>query len=231
MRRLVLWHEDKQHRLACEALTTTIVWANVEWIAAGGYSRTSFTELVDRWESPPPRSSKRHKPEFGRGLVRTVLHRLLIDCVEAGLSEEDVVVFAHDLDRRPEVGSDVAAVFDGRWPFGTIAMLPNPEIEAWQILLATIREERLVATTHRLGFSPIDEPTRLSSTTNEAGRDCKAVRDELGLEEWSAEDWSDVSLQRIESIAASRGVGLAEFVTAVKAELVERLTPKESPSR
>lgn len=231
MRRLVLSHEDKQHRLACEALTTTIVWAHVEWIASGGYSRAAFPDLVGRWEAPPPPSSKRQKPVFGKGLVRTVVHRLLVSCVEAGLGNSDVVVFAHDLDRKGQIREDVAAVFEGHWPFATIAMLPNPEVEAWQIVLASIPEERLRATTDRLGFSPVTDPTLLSSTSNAAGRDCKAVRDELGLEVWTDHEWSAVSAQQLESVSPSRGVGLAEFVTAVKAALVAQLLPPEPTSR
>ncbi|MBL8922174.1 MAG: hypothetical protein JNJ54_25215 [Myxococcaceae bacterium] len=200
----------------------------VEWLR--DHERTDFTTLVGNWEQLPRRaqlSGLRKKPDIGRGPFAAHFHNVLLQRVAEGFSTDDVVFFARDVEGNEANREDLERVLEIGWAFRLVAMLPDPEVEVWQIVLAELPEQVVAEVTARLGFSPVDEPLRLSATTNSAGRDCKVVRDLLGLPDWNDDDWSQVSAARLDSVAgrttAHSDVGLRGFLGDVKSQLIGQL--------
>ncbi|MBI5498003.1 MAG: hypothetical protein HY904_23570 [Deltaproteobacteria bacterium] len=140
------------------------------------------------------------------------------------------VIFCHDGDRaaREDGYRSARQGIPGKrgvraWSFRIVLMVPNPEVEAWFIVLAGAAgavpqawRDDMRAT---LGFDPCREPTRMTSTSGDRNRDVKVI--------WSALERSVPNAEQIALEAPWAAVdavpdecGLRAFIADVDGELV-----------
>jgi hypothetical protein len=118
----------------------------------------------------------------------------------------------------------VAAVKSGRWPFRVVLAFPHPEIEAWPIAVFEPRTKgehaRIRKQERQLGYSPVEEPERLTSTVSDGIADAKSVRDAIVADDGGG-DWLEIDLEVLRD--RGRTCGLTDFLREVEAVVVPLL--------
>ncbi len=129
-----------------------------------------------------------------------------------------------DTDHEPRKEGARQAVESGRWPFRVVLAFPHPEAEAWPIAVfepaAEDERARLAEQTRRLGYSPVEQPERLTSTVSGKVTDAKTVRAEL-IDASREHDWLEIDLD----VLRRRGetTGLTDFLAEVASVVVPLL--------
>jgi hypothetical protein len=219
--------EDADHHAAVTRLTARALGD----LSHGWRARTPFdaywkvtgAESAARTLGLPLRGHFGGKRELESAMFRAQL--LLWQHAHIHGQRIDVGFLARDTDHKPRKDGALLAKESGAWPFAVVLVLPHPEIEAWKIAVfePVTRQDkkRLKDLTRRLGFSPVAEPHRLTSTVHGAATDAKTVADELFEDGWKADEWLEVDLDALRALGKT--CGLADFLGDLDALAIELL--------
>lgn len=192
--------EDWGHYRAATRLADRVLAEKIEW-ARDLLEHPELRETLRRWglgpdERPWSRlkdawdeARARRLPCYGHfngepreADARMLRAQLLLFQAEAVRGEKiDAVLLVRDLDDDPARSDGVRQVLALAWPFPVIIATCAPEIEAWYVagfIPGTPGcRERLARERRLLGFSPPDEPHRLTSKRTPGAGDREKTRD------------------------------------------------------
>jgi hypothetical protein len=237
--------EDKEHHAAVTRLTDRVLEEAIDWF------QPDTRDALRRWREKDPLS-----PYWKVTSADTLARELglpvrgdftgKLEALEAGLYRSQLRVWQHahvhgqhihvgfiarDTDHEPRRDGAAEAVKSGRWSFHVVLAFPHPEIEVWAIAVfapATDDERaRLGEQEQRLGFSPVKEPERLTSTVSGGVKDAKTVRDAL-CPDGDAEDWLELQLDVLRD--RGRSCGLTDFLEEVERIVVPLVKEGALPS-
>lgn len=190
---LFLAGEDRQHRQVCGELADRVFRETIGWL--GDLNLDHVRRWQGRTAEEPYYPHKQAKEDAGKLGFRAhgfidgkpagpEAHWLRCILEVARAVSPHAVVIARDLDGKPERRESFETVvrcFPP--PFPVVYAGPAPEIEAWLIAgyepLDVSEQRQLDDIVRELGFSPIAEPERLTSTARGHAGDTKKVCERL----------------------------------------------------
>lgn len=226
--------EDTPQHAAVTRLTDRVLEEAIDWF------EPETRDTLRRWREKDPlspywkvTSAVKHARDLGlplrgrftgeRELEAVMYHAQLLLFQHAHVHGHriDVGFIARDTDRKARKDGAQQAVESGGWPFKVVLAFPHPEIEAWPIAVfrPTTRDEqaRVDDQTQKLGYSPVAEPERLTSTVSGGVADAKAVRAALVGDD-AEDDWLEISLDLLR--ARGESCGLTDFLHEVERVVV-----------
>jgi hypothetical protein len=229
--------EDADHHAAVTRLTDRLLGEAIEWF------QPETRDAIRRWRRRDPlspywkvTSAEARARELGLPLrghftgkreLEAVMYRSqLLVWQHAHVHGQHLHVgfIVRDTDHRPRRDGAVAAVKSSLWPFRVVLAFPHPEIEAWPVAVFEPRTKgehaRVQKQERQLGYSPVDEPERLTSTVSDGIADAKNVRDALVPDDGGG-DWLEVDLEVLRD--RGRSCGLTDFLREVEAVVVPLL--------
>lgn len=198
-----------------------------EWVGFDGESWLPVKRVRELSDHASPHSFFSVRGPFGgeQGAEDALAMRRLF-LLARGRGGVDVLVVARDTDHKNRRQGFEQARAESPWEFGIAGAHAQPEAEAWLICSASAREpaqrDALHSVKKELGFDPITQSHRLTSTSSASKKDAKAVRQRLDAAGMDTE--SAFKTRSLDELCA-RGSenGLAAYIKDLDVALAARL--------